>query len=91
MKTKTSILALTKAFFILLVSVCTFSSCDMPTQYVQTPKNRQYFIIEGISKSTSEKYGTWKYTIKDDNGKIVIYLNEAFQIGDTVVFSKYKR
>lgn len=33
MKTKTSILALTKAFFILLVMCCLFSSCKNETQY----------------------------------------------------------
>jgi hypothetical protein len=33
MKTKTSILAITKAFFILLVMCCLFSSCNNEVQY----------------------------------------------------------
>ena len=43
MKTKTSILALTKAFFILLVSVCLFS-CQVPQGQSEKKTDRNYTI-----------------------------------------------
>jgi len=49
MKTKTSILALTKAFFILLVMCCLFSSCaEVQPQVVECATGHQYGFWGGL-------------------------------------------
>lgn len=81
MKTKTSILALTKAFFILLV-MCCFSSCT------STLDKDSVFIVEEISllnkheavytMTDRNKYGKWKFNID-----LTDSINK-FSVGDTV-------
>jgi hypothetical protein len=81
MKTKTSILALTKAFFILLV-MCCFSSCTNELS------KDSVFIVEEINllnkhealytMTDRNKYGNWKFNI---------YFTDSinkFSVGDTV-------
>ena len=81
MKTKTSILALNKAFFILLV-MCCFSSCTNELS------KDSVFIIEEINllnkneavytMTDRNKYGKWKFNI-DFTDSI-----NKFSVGDTV-------
>jgi hypothetical protein len=81
MKTKTSILALTKAFFILLVMCCLFSCTN-------TLDKDSVFIVEEIyllnkheavyTMTDRNKYGKWKFNI-DFTDSI-----NKFSVGDTV-------
>ena len=76
MKTKTSILAATKAFFILLI-VCFFSSCNT------APRKKPYVIIDKESTSW-----TWEeiYTYQDANGNTYSFDDDwdKYSIGDTI-------
>ena len=59
MKTKTSILALTKVFFILLVSCCLFSSCSHPRNgEIVRDKNGNYYELsdEGLISMPTNAY-----------------------------------
>jgi hypothetical protein len=79
MKTKTSILALTKAFFILLAMCCLFSSCH------NLIYEKESIVLE-ISKGTKE----YKYCYHIDAYPAYqcYYSNQIFQIGDTLRFCK---
>lgn len=85
MKTKTSILAVTKAFFILLV-MCCFSSCD------STPiiDGKNPFIvnqIDDVGNGMSEYYGSSnvRYGGNGFSGRPSIVLpSRLYNIGDTV-------
>ena len=78
MKTKTSILALTKAFFILLVSCCLLS-CS--THF------NEYTIVESVSKNSigKEKY---KVELKFFGVNQYMYTDSVFFVGDTLRFRK---
>jgi len=90
MKTKTSILTLTKAFFILLVSVCLFSCNNLPTR---NAINEPY-IINSIEEWTKTmcKYkmsnGT-SYAFYDNDISVIDTIGK-FAIGDSVVLSLNK-
>ena len=71
-----------------MLAVVFLSGCDMPTQYVQLPKNKPYLIIEQAELSDSETLGKYKYTTRDNTGEVVFYLDEKMNIGDTVCVGK---
>lgn len=79
------------ALYILLTAVL-FISCDgQPTQYVQTSKKTPYYIIEKVETSNSERLAKYRYTVRDETGKVVIYLNDKYTIGDTLCVVAYCR
>jgi hypothetical protein len=78
-------------FAYVLLAVVFLSGCDMPTQYVQLPKNKPYLIIEQAKLSNSETLGKYRYTTRDNTGKVVFYLDEKMNIGDTVCVGKNYR
>ena len=92
MKTKTSILALTKAFFILLVSCCLYSCGNEPP--VINDKNNPFIVGEisqksnthsiyyknKISKKGTSVFGSWYEAIVLPTG--------MYNVGDTIRFSK---
>ena len=80
MKTKTSILALTKAFFILLV-MCCFFSCETKV----TPEKP--FIIKfkyPYSAKAADGYCRYEYYDKKGNVFEFFDLPEKYSIGDTI-------
>ena len=74
-----------------MLAVVFLSGCDAPTQYVQLPKNKPYPIIEQAELSDSETLGKYRYTTRDNTGKVVFYLDEKMNIGDTVCVGKNYR
>jgi hypothetical protein len=73
MKTKTSILALTKAFFILLVSCCLFS-CTINTEINE---------IEHVTKVEKSKFpDKGKYRVVGENYSF--FTNKLYTVGDTL-------
>lgn len=79
------------ALYILLTAVL-FIACDgQPTQYLQTPKETPYYIIEKVETSNSERLAKYSYTVRDETGKVVIYLNDKYTIGDTLCVVGYCR
>jgi hypothetical protein len=74
-----------------MLAVVFLSGCDAPTQYVQLPKNKPYLIIGQAELSNSETLGKYRYTTRDNTGKVVFYLDEKFNIGDTVCVGKNYR
>jgi hypothetical protein len=74
-----------------MLAVVFLGGCDMPTQYVQLPKNKPYLIIEQAELSDSETLGKYRYTTRDNTGKVVFYLDEKMNIGDTVCVGKNYR
>lgn len=92
MKTKTSILALTKAFFILLVSVCLFScGSDLPTNEAM----KDPYIVKSIETLEGKlcKYNLetgYDYITYRDNITVVDSIGK-FVIGDSVRLSLNKR
>jgi len=83
--TKTAIVVCTMLFVIFL------SGCDMPTQYVQLLKNKPYLIIDQAELSNHESFGKYRYTTRDNTGKVVFYLDEKFNLGDTLWVGKNYR
>lgn len=82
----------TKTAIALYAMLCVvFSGCDMPTQYVQLPKNKPYLIIEQTKLSDSKTLGKYRYTTRDNSGKVVFYLDEKITIGDTLWVGKNYR
>jgi hypothetical protein len=78
MKTKISILALTKAFFILLV-MCCFSSCSITPVKLEKP-----FIIINKEVGVTGK-GKMYYQFQDKNGQVNNFFDEdKYNIGDTI-------
>jgi hypothetical protein len=73
------------------IAVVFLSGCDVPTQYVQLPKNKPYLIIEQAELSNSETLGKYRHTTRDNTGKVVFYLDEKINIGDTVCAAKNYR
>ena len=71
-----------------ILAVVFMSGCDMPTQYVQLPKNKPYLIIEQVELSNSKTLGKYRYTTRDNTGKVVFYLDEKVNIGDTLWVGK---
>jgi hypothetical protein len=79
------------ALYILLTAVL-FVACDgQPQQYVQTAKDKPYYIIEKVETSNSESLAKYKYTVRDENGKVKIWLNDKYAIGDTLCVVAYCR
>lgn len=77
MKTKTSILAVTKAFFILLVSCCLFS-CSLPTS-----DNTNIKEIEQVTKVEKSNYpDKGKYWVVAENYNF--FTNKQYTVGDTL-------
>jgi hypothetical protein len=78
MKTKTSILALTKAFFILLV-MCCFSSCHNHIN--------EYTVVKSIKANT---VGKQKYRVELDFYMVnqYLYTDSVFAVGDTLWLRK---
>lgn len=74
-----------------MLAVVFLSGCDMPTQYVQLPKNKSYLIIEQAEISNSASLGKYRYTTRDNTGKVVFYLDEKMNIGDTLWVGKNYR
>lgn len=74
-----------------MLAVVFLGGCDMPTQYVQLPKNKPYLIIEKAELSNNETLGKYRYTTKDNTGKVVFYLDEKLSIRDTVWVGKNYR
>ena len=74
-----------------ILAVVFLSGCYVPpppTQYVQLPINKPYLIIEQAELSNSETLGKYRYTTRDNTGKVVFYLDEKINIGDTVCVGK---
>ena len=74
-----------------MLAVVFLGGCDMPTQYVELPKNKPYLIIEQIKLSNSESLGKYRYTTRDNSGLVVFYLDEKVNIGDTLWVGKNYR
>lgn len=74
-----------------MLAVVFLGGCDMPTQYVQLPKNKPYLIIEQTELSNSESLGKYRYTTRDNSGSVVFYLDEKVNIGDTLWVGKNYR
>lgn len=74
-----------------MLAVVFLGGCDAPTQYVQLPKNKPYLIIEQAELSDSKTIGKYRYTTRDNTGKVVFYLDEKMNIGDTVYVGKTYR
>jgi hypothetical protein len=83
MKTKTSILALIKAFFILLV-MCCFSSCAEPKE----PKapTKPFIIKFKYPNSARAADGYCRYEYYDKNGTTFEFfdLPDKYNVGDTI-------
>jgi hypothetical protein len=80
MKTKTSILALIKAFFILLV-MCCFSSCAEP----KAP-TKPFIIKFKYPNSSRAADGYCRYEYYDKNGTTFEFfdLPDKYNVGDTI-------
>ena len=74
--------------YLVLVAVL-FVACDGPTQYLQTPVNTPYYIIEKVDLGNSDRMAKYKYTVRDETGKVVIWLNDKYAIGDTLCVVAY--
>ena len=75
-----------------MLAVVFLSGCNnMPTQYVHLPKNKPYLIIEQTELTKSETLGKYRYTTRDNTGKVIFYLDEKLSIGDTLWISKNYR
>jgi hypothetical protein len=77
----------TIALYAMLVAVF-LGGCDAPTQYLEIPKNKPYLIIEKTELSYIETLAKYRYTTRDNSGKVVFYLDEKLIIGDTVWVGK---
>lgn len=80
MKTKTSILALTKAFFILLV-MCCFFSCE-----TKVALEKPFIIKFKYPYSAKAADGYCRYEYYDKKGNVFEFfdLPEKYSIGDTI-------
>lgn len=80
MKTKTSILALTKAFFILLV-MCCFFSCE-----TKAAPEKPFIIKFKYPYSAKAADGYCRYEYYDKKGNVFEFfdLPEKYSIGDTI-------
>ena len=77
------------ALYLVLIAVL-FVACDgQPTQYLQTPVNTPYYIIEKIDLGKSDRLAKYKYTVRDETGMVVIWLNDKYAIGDTLCVVAY--
>ena len=74
-----------------MLAVVFLSGCDMPPQYVKLPKNKNYLIIEQAGLSGSKTLGKYRYTTRDNTGKVIFYLDEKVNIGDTLWVGKNYR
>ncbi len=78
-------------FAYVLLAVVFLGGCDLPTQYVQLPKNKPYLIIEKTELIESETIGKYRYTTRDISGNVVFDLDEKLNIGDTLWVGKNYR
>jgi len=74
-----------------MLAVVFLSGCNGPTNYIQLPKNQTYLIIEKAELSNSKALGKYRYTTRDNSGKVVFYIDEKVCIGDTLWFIKNHR
>jgi hypothetical protein len=71
-----------------ILAVLFLSGCDAPIQYVYLPRNKPYLIIQQAELSNNETLGKYRYTTRDNTGKVVFYLDEKMNLGDTVFVGK---
>ncbi len=88
MKNRTLNLVGIRHFFYALCVAVFLVGCDAPTQYVQIQKTQPYLIIESVELSNSDKLMKYKYTVHDWSGKVVFWLDEKYNIGDTLRLGK---
>lgn len=74
-----------KKIFLLLAITCLLS-CQHPGQCIY--EGAHGFVITAIKLGDEPNYGKYIYYTKDVTGKVTIWSNQVFNIGDTIFVSK---
>lgn len=86
MKKKFLITKISKHLFCAMLSVVFFASCDeMMKQIIYEGEG---LIVTGVKIGSKPERGKYIYYTKDYDGTIVVWSNEEFKIGDTLLLSK---
>lgn len=86
MKKQFSITKISKHLFYAMLSVVFFASCEeMTKQIIYEDKG---LIVTGVKLGDAPERGKYIYYTTDHDGKVVVWSNGEFKIGDTLLLSK---
>jgi PhoPQ-activated pathogenicity-related protein len=67
---------------IMLIIAIAFTGCK------SVELNKNYVVVTSAKSNVNKKLPAYRYTVKDKNGELYLWLNDKYSIGDTLTIIK---